>query len=162
VLAEVNREAARSQATSRRSPWRLFPWSINPRPAMALGVLLVAAVITVGGLELGSSGPSTRVFHAQVTGSSGSAEVRVTGGHAELVLRHFQPPPTGEIYEVWLARARGRPQPTSALFSVTSSGAGDVDVPGSLRGIVRIMVTPEPAGGTTVPTHPAVLTAQLT
>jgi hypothetical protein len=48
------------------------------------------------------------------------------------------------------------------LFSVTSSGAGDVDVPGSLRGIVRIMVTPEPAGGTTVPTHPAVLTAQLT
>ena len=72
------------------------------------------------------------------------------------------PPPAGQIYEVWIKRPNQSPSPTSALFSVTTNGDGDVDVPGSLRGVDEVMVTPEPAGGTTVPTHPAVIQADLT
>jgi anti-sigma-K factor RskA len=86
----------------------------------------------------------------------------VTAGHAELVVHHFAAPPAGEIYEVWLGRPDQKPQPTNALFSVTASGDGDVDVPGNLHGVNQVMVTPEPAGGSPVPTHPAVITADLT
>jgi hypothetical protein len=51
--------------------------------------------------------------------------------------------------------------PTSALFSTTAAGSGTVDVPGNLHGVTLVMVTPEPAGGSKVPTHPPVLVAQL-
>jgi anti-sigma factor RsiW len=160
VLGEVARDA---RATApRRSVW---PWRVQfslPRPALALGAGLAVAVIVVAGLQLGSSGSSgVRVYQANVTGSTGTAEVRVTGGHAELVLHHFAAPPAGKIYEVWLERPHQNPQPTSALFSVTATGDGDVDVPGSLRGVSLVMVTPEPAGGSPVPTHAPVLSAKV-
>ncbi len=161
VLAEVDADIARRGGVRRRRAWRMMPSLTISRPAFALGGALAAVVIAVGGLELGSrsSGPPTRVFHAQVSGNPGSAEIRVTGDHAELVVHHFAPPPAGKIYEVWLARAHQKPQPTSALFSVTS---GAIDVPGNVRGVQRVMVTTEPGGGAKVPTLPAVLTAKLT
>ncbi len=163
VLAEVDADIARRGGARRRSAWRMMPSLTISRPAFALGAVLAAVVIAVGGLELGSSsgGPGTHVFHAQVPGSSGSAEVKVTGDHAELVVHHFALPPAGKIYEVWLGRAHQKPQPTSALFSPNSSGEGDVDVPGNVSGVQRVMVTAEPAGGTKVPTLPAVITAKL-
>jgi hypothetical protein len=78
-------------------------------------------------MELGSSGPGqTKVYNAHVVGSSGSATVRMIKGHAELVVHHFQPSPAGLIYEGWLARGNRKPQPTSAPFSVTASGDGDI------------------------------------
>jgi anti-sigma-K factor RskA len=133
------------------------------RPALALGgavALAVAAVVVV--LAVGSSSsPSQRVIAAQVTGS-GSASLRVSRGHAELVVHRFQAPPTGQIYEVWLQRGRtGAPSPTKALFSVNGQGDADVDVPGNLHGVTLVMVTREPAGGTLKPTHPPVIRAAL-
>jgi hypothetical protein len=117
--------------------------------------------LVIGGVQLGTSQTTrTRVYAARVTGP-GSAEVRFTGGRAELVVHHFAPPPAGKIYEVWLGRRGQLPAPTSALFSVTANGDGDVEVPGDLRGVDLVMVTPEPAGGTRVPTQPAVIRAQL-
>ncbi|MGH2868467.1 MAG: anti-sigma factor, partial [Solirubrobacteraceae bacterium] len=94
--------------------------------------------------------------------SPGTAQVRLTGGHAELVVSHFAAPPAGHIYEVWLQRSGGKPIPTGALFSVDRSGAGDADVPGRLQGVTQVMVTPEPAGGSRVPTHAPVIRAALT
>jgi hypothetical protein len=47
------------------------------------------------------------------------------------------------------------------LFSVTRSGDSDVEVPGSLRGVSAVLVTPEPAGGSKAPTHAPVITAPL-
>jgi anti-sigma factor RsiW len=135
---------------------------IGPRPGLALGTGLAVLLLVVGGVLVGSSSsPRTRVFAAQVTGS-GTATVKVTGGEAELIVRHFAPPPAGEIYEVWLGRPNRAPAPTSALFSVTAKGDGDVDIPGNLHGVSLVMVTPEPAGGSPVPTHPPVIRAQLT
>ncbi len=132
------------------------------RPAIAaLSVVLVALAIA-GGFELSSGGRSgARAIQARVTGSSGSAELSLSGGHAELIVRHMQPPPAGRIYEVWLKRGKRPPSPTSALFSVTDDGAGAVDVPGNLRGVSAVMVTQEPAGGSRVPTSPPVIVAKL-
>ncbi|HEX4011316.1 MAG TPA: anti-sigma factor [Solirubrobacteraceae bacterium] len=149
-------DAARGAASPRRG----FPWRL-PVPALAIGAVLALAVVVVIGISLGSSAGGTRVIRAQVTGQ-GSAQLKVAGGHGELVVRDFSPPPAGQIYEVWVQRGKNSPSPTSALFSVTAGGDADVDVPADLHGVDLVMVTPEPAGGTKVPTHPPVISAALT
>jgi anti-sigma-K factor RskA len=138
------------------------PFSLLPRPAIAGGVALIAAAAIVGGAELSSSGSSgTRLIHASVFGSGGSAQLRLTGGRAELIVHHLPSPRRGRVYEVWLKRPHGPPAPTAALFSVTSSGTGDVGVPGSLHGISEVLVTEEPAGGSETPTEQPVIIARL-
>jgi hypothetical protein len=124
-------------------------------------MVAAAALAILGGVELSSGGSSVRVIRASVIGVPGSAQLRIAGGHAELIVSHLPPPPTGRIYEVWLKRGARAPSPTRALFSVTSSGAADVGVPADLNGVSAIMVTPEPAGGSLVPTHVPVIVARL-
>jgi anti-sigma-K factor RskA len=133
-----------------------------PRPTLAFssGLGAVAAAIAVVIVVL-SGGSSTRIIPTHVTGP-GSASLRLSGNHARLVVRDFPAPPRGDIYEVWLQHGGSAPSPTKALFSVTGSGDGDVDVPGSLKGVSHVLVTPEPAGGSEIPTHPAVISATLT
>jgi anti-sigma-K factor RskA len=158
----AQRRAAPTPPGRRRAAPSLFGIPIR-RPALALGVLLVAALATVGGLELASSGSSgVRIIQASVTGSAGRAELRLSRGRAELIVSKLPPPPLGHVYEVWLAHGRRPPSPTDVLFSVTATGAGDVGVPGDLRGVSEILVTPEPAGGSGAPTHRPVIVAPLT
>lgn len=137
------------------------PWAVRSRPGLALALTAVVAVAVVLGLALGGGSPHTRVYTAQVMGSTGTAKLAVTDGRAELIVRHMPPPPQGKIYEVWVARGHVV-HPTAALFSVTSGGSADVVVPGGVRGVQVVMVTPEPAGGSRVPTHAPVIQAQLT
>ncbi len=157
VVSEVSR-AARAQRRRRR--WESL--GIARRAAIvALAAMLLAVAIGVGIRELGTaSSPPTRVYAARVTGSVGSAEVRVREGQADLVVRGIAAPPGGRIYQVWLVRGR-RPHPTRALFGVTAAGDADVDVPGNLRGVRKVLVTTEPAGGSAAPTHAPVITAVL-
>jgi anti-sigma-K factor RskA len=162
VLRAIDEEslpAGSSRRAGRARP-RLPRWAI-PRPALAFGAALAVAVIAFVGVRLGSSSSgAARVIQAQVTGQ-GTAQLRIAQGQGELIVRHFSPPPAGQIYEVWLQRPQGAPSPTRALFSVTATGDGDVEVPGSLRGVATVMVTPEPAGGSPVPTHAPVISAAL-
>ena len=109
-----------------------------------------------GGIERRPGDPRPR------NGADASAQLRVTEGRAELVVRHFPPPPAGHIYEVWLQRGTGAPSPTKTLFSVTSSGAGNIGLPESMSGVSAVLVTPEPAGGSPAPTHSPVIVAPLT
>jgi anti-sigma-K factor RskA len=133
-----------------------------PRAALAGALALVVAVAVVGVIVLASGGSSgVRVIPARVTASAASAELRLSSGRAELIVRHFPAPPAGHIYEVWLQRGHGSPSPTSTLFSVTSSGAGEVGLTGDLSGVSEVLVTPEPAGGSLAPTHAPVLVAAL-
>jgi anti-sigma factor RsiW len=166
VLAEVREDAASSARTESQRSWSVRgrpPAKHLRRPALALCALLLAAAAVAGALRSRSSpDPRPQVIQARVIDGSGSAQVRSGTGHAELVVHHLSPPPSGEIYEVWLNRPGHGAQATRALFNVTDAGDADVDVPGDLRRVTQIMVTPEPAGGTQVPTHPAVITAQLT
>jgi hypothetical protein len=69
-------------------------------------------------------------------------------------------PAVGRIYEVWLSHGKDA-QPTNALFSVTGTGTGSVDVPNSLHGVKEVMVTSEPAGGSLHPTTPPLLRVAL-
>ncbi|HEV2922986.1 MAG TPA: anti-sigma factor [Solirubrobacteraceae bacterium] len=163
VLRELRaeRRATPPDVGRRRPAPSLFGMEIR-RPALVLGVLLFAALATVGALELASSGSSgVRIIQASVTGSAGHAELRLSGGRAELIVSRLPPPPLGHVYEVWLTHGRRPPSPTNVLFSVTSTGSGDVGVPGDLRGVSEILVTPEPIGGSRAPTHTPVIVARL-
>jgi anti-sigma factor RsiW len=152
------RQPARAGAKPGRAgaSWRIPRQSGLLRPALAGALAAVAALAIVVGLQLSGGGSSPRVIQA----SLGSAEVRVSGGHGELIVRHLPPPPPGHIYEVWLKRGNQAPSP-STLFSVTSAGTSDVGLPGSVRGVDEVMVTPEPLGGSRVPTHAPVIDAHL-
>lgn len=125
------------------------------------GACAAIALAVLVGVDL-STGTHTRVIQAQVSGISGSASLHLSGGRGQLIVHHLSPPPPGHIYEMWLKRPRRAPAPTSVLFSVTSSGEGEIGLPPRLRGVTQILVTPEPDGGSRVPTHTPVIVASLT
>ena len=66
---------------------------------------------------------------------------------ARLVASDLPAPPSGRVYQVWLDKGGKAPEPTNALFSTRRDGSASVDVPGSLDGVKRVMVTDEPPGG---------------
>ena len=155
AIADEPHPGAALASRPRRS-WRP-EWLPRPVLGVAAGLAVIAIALVI---VLSGGGASTRVVNAQVTGQ-GSASLEISGNHGELVVRHFAAPPTGKIYEVWLVHGKQAPQPTSALFDVNADGNTAVDVPGSLNGVDQVLVTPEPKGGSKVPTHTPVIAAQV-
>jgi anti-sigma-K factor RskA len=153
------------RAVSRAGARRSFFAPLTVRPALAAAVATVAiAAVATAALELAPGGPSsTRVIHASVSARarSASAVLRLSSGHAELSVARMPSPRAGRIYEVWLKRPGAPPQPTTALFDVTSTGAGTVGIPGDLRGVSEVLVTSEPLGGSVAPSEAPVITAEL-
>lgn len=150
LLSAAGHAANRPAAPARRS-YRRNDLVLGVGAAAAAGVAALVAVL----IAVGSSG------HGKVTVYPGKAEAAARGaqvslrqrdGRAELVVAKMPPPALGKIYEVWLSRGKGDAQPTNALFSVTSTGSGAVDVPNDLHGIKEVMVTSEPSGGSAHPT----------
>lgn len=157
LLAAAGQQADAPPQTMRRRRLRSGRW-LTAAVALAAGVALVAAIALSGG-----SSPRVRVTSAQVaaTARGAHAVLRQIGDRAELVVSRMPSPPVGKIYEVWLSRGTGPPQPTDALFGVTSRGSGSVDVPGSLQGVREVLVTPEPLGGSIHPTSPPLIRVLL-
>lgn len=159
VLREVRSEPKKAHG----APQRHFPVLRIRQPVLAaLGAAVLAVGALVAGLELSGGAHPSRVIQAQVSGISGSAELRLSGGRGELVVRRLSPPPPGHVYEVWLKAPGASPVPASVLFSVNSAGSADVGLPAELHGISDVLVTPEPRGGSPAPTHPPVIIASLT
>ena len=161
LLEAAGPEADRPQPSRRR---RRFPGlsGLTLRPALALPLVLLLLVVGGGAALLGRTAlEQDRTVVAQVNpeikGSSASLEV--DGDRARIVGRKLPPPPAGRVYQVWLDRGGKAPEPTSALFSTRSDGSASVDVPGSIDGVRAVMVTDEPAGGSSKPTGRLLLTA---
>jgi anti-sigma-K factor RskA len=163
VMRDV-RADARMRRAGGATPRRGRVWfarglgSLIPRPVLALGVAAAVAIAVVVGVTSGSSGG--RVIAAQVVGQ-GTAQMRISGGRASLVVHHFAQPPAGKIYEVWLVHGKQPPKSAMQLFSVTSAGNAVVDVPGGVKGLSSVLVTPEPMGGSPHPTHAPVISVSL-
>ena len=163
VMRAVRESDAEAQAApARRSRW-LGSALFGARPAIAALAALAVVVVVIGAIIVSSSGTSgTRTIAASVTGSPGTAQLSVSGGHGQLVLRNFPQPAAGHIYEMWELRSGAKaPSPTGTLFSVNSSGAGNVGVPGDLHGVTKVLVTQEPSGGSVAPTTTPVIVASL-
>jgi anti-sigma-K factor RskA len=151
--------AVRSEPKTARRPGRSFrSWThsaarVLPRPAVAVALAIAVAFGLVVGAR--SGGSPTWMIEASV----GPAELRVAGGHGELIVDHLSPAPPDRVYELWLQRGSRMPAP-STLFAVTSRGTAVVGVPGDLAGVTRVLVTVEPTGGSRVPTTRAVIVAR--
>ncbi len=163
VLATVRSEAELFRAAgpeADRPPARGRLW--KPRPLALLtaaGAMAATAVVAAAiAISTGSS-MRERVTPAQIAASEPGARaaLRQLGGSSELVVSGMRQPPLGKIYEVWLRRGTGSPQPTNALFSVTNRGSGSVAVPNDLHGVKEVLVTSEPLGGSLHPTSPPVI-----
>ena len=160
VMREVRREPKTVRARQPRMGWRIAPVWLTPRTTLAgLGALVILAAVGVGLAAPGSD--SGRLITAQVSGIAGSAQLKLVDDHGELIVRHLTSPGRGKVYEVWLKAPHAEPAPASVLFGVSAGGNADVSLPKSLHGISAVLVTPEPLGGTQVPTHAAVITADL-
>jgi hypothetical protein len=135
-------------------------------PVLALaGAGLLAAGIAVGGLSTplfggGSGGGSARVLSADVTLPGARAVLHESGNVTWLTVAKMPEPASGHVYEVWLKRSGGAPQPTDSLFAPTAAGTATVDVPAA-RGTDEVLVTQEPAGGSRQPTGPVLIAAHL-
>lgn len=151
LLRASGPEADRPPARTRR---RFF----RPVPVAALAAATLAVGIAVGVL-VSPGGESTRTVQANVTMAGASATVHVSGDRARLEVRGMRNPPPGHVYEVWVQRGSNPPQPAGALFTVLH-GRGEVEV-GSVRGVDLVMVTSEPAGGSTAPTSDPVIKAAV-
>jgi hypothetical protein len=135
------------------------------RPLPAVGLACVALAIGIGGGALltgGDGGVAPRTVVAKVDAPGASARVRLTSGSAKLEVAGMPAPAEGRVYEVWLDHGGGRtPQPTDALFTVSSAGHATVDVPGDLDGVKAVLVTDEPQGGSRIPTRAPVISATI-
>ncbi|HEX3909993.1 MAG TPA: anti-sigma factor [Solirubrobacteraceae bacterium] len=156
VLSAAGHEADRPQRSARRRQMPRF--ALAGATAFAAAVAAVVVILLSGG----SSTTSERVITGQATGAARGAEVALhqRDGRAELLLSRMPQPGAGRIYEVWVVRS-GVPRPTDALFGVSSSGAGAVDIPGSLHGVKQVLVTSEPLGGSQAPTRAPVIAVAL-
>ena len=155
-------------ATPRRTPAPVpsrFAWLRRPLPLLATAAaMLVAVVIGVSQLGGGDGAPGSRTVPAQVDTAQaprGSAHLVVDGGRARLVVAGLPDPGRGRVYEVWLRTAGGTPRPTSALFSVDRTGAGETAVPGDISGVDQVLVTSEPSGGSTSPSRVPLVVATV-
>jgi hypothetical protein len=175
VRSEAAQQASRSSSSATRQTSR-FSWRARGtvrgrfalRPALALaGTAMLAAGVAIGALSTPfgggapAGGSAARVVGADVTLAGASAALHQSGGHTWLTVADMPEPSSGHVYEVWLKRpGHAEPQPTDSLFAPTSSGTATAAVPDS-GGVSEVLVTEEPAGGTRLPTAPAVIVAHL-
>ena len=166
VMTVVRSEAG--QAT--RSSFRVRGRAALRRPALVLacaGLLAAGAAIGAlstpfGGGSTREGGGSARTVSAHVTLAGASATLHQSDGHVWLTVSKLPEPAAGHVYEVWVKRpGLTSPQPTNSLFAPTTSGTATVDVPGG-SGASEVLVTQELAGGSPLPTGPAVIVAHLT
>jgi anti-sigma factor RsiW len=158
LLRQVRREQ-RPAPGSRPEPWRRALGS-RARLTSALATCAVAAAAVVTGLVLSTGGGAT-VIQAHVSGITGTAQLRVSGGQAELVVHNLTRPARGHVYEVWLQSGSAAPVPASVLFGVGSGGNATVGLPTKLHGVSAVLVTAEPLGGTKAPTQSPVIVAHI-
>jgi hypothetical protein len=161
VYTEAELLSAAGHGADRVAPARSVRRGLIPAlaaaAALGVGVLVGALAINTG------SSQRTEVIRAAVAipGHRVTAELRKVGTHLQLVVEGMPAPPPGRIYEVWLERGTAAPEPTDALFSVTTTGAGSVGVPGNLQGVSDVLVTAEPLGGSLKPTRTPVIVAKV-
>jgi hypothetical protein len=157
LLRAAGHEADRPVRSRSVWRWRVLP-TLAATGALAAGVMIGALVLNTG------SAQQTRVIQAQVlppAGHDATAALRKVGSHVQLQVTGMPAPALGRIYEVWLKDGSGPPAPTDALFSVTGQGDGTVGVPGDMRGVSKVLVTEEPAGGSLKPTRSPVIVASV-
>lgn len=156
---------APTPAPRRRRP-RWIPQSVLAlRPvtaAVAAAAVLAAAIVT--GVAL-TGGDDIRTVQGQVLMASAPnarASVQLSDDATKLSVSDMPAAPAGKVYQVWLKRPAHDPTPTTALFRPDAQGDADVEIQrGRLKGVVQVLVTAEPDGGSMAPTSDPVIAAKV-
>lgn len=165
--AELFRAARPAPAEPERSTKRRgFARRVPLGAAAAVAVALALAGGVTGALIAGDDGaaPASRTVAAQVdqrVAPGAHAALVTTGGQARLLVDGLPSPGPSRVYQVWLQSGDGPPRPAGALFGVSRDGRGAAVVPGDLRGVDRVLVSSEPAGGSLQPTRAPLLAARV-
>jgi anti-sigma-K factor RskA len=155
VRSEAELLAAAGPAADRPKPlrwWRLGRIELRPAIAMAGAVAVIVAGVLGFALGGGPSAGPTRSVSAQVRPSAGPAAVaklEVRGRRETLRLRRFATPGEGRVYQLWTQTGGRPPEATSVLFTVGKDGGAAVELPAAARRAHRVLVSSEPAGGST-------------
>jgi anti-sigma-K factor RskA len=164
----IAEEAPRRESATRRRRVRLPAWlgSLSLRPAAALAVVVLLLAAGVAGYAIrgggGASGPSTERIAIRGTPAAPKASGTLVrdGDRAVLQVSNL-PQKRGRVYEVWIVK-RGQPLPIPAtLFQVGANGGGSAGVPYGLDTAKQVLISSEPAGGSTQPTTEPVLSATI-
>jgi hypothetical protein len=129
-----------------------------PRPAMALGALLLALGAGALGYAAGTGGDGgdTTTIRAEVAPPGARVTLERDGDRGILRVAGL-PQHRNRIYEVWLAR--GKQVRPAGLFQVDRDGRGAAAIPHGLSDADQVMVSLEPPGGSAQPTsEPLVIT----
>jgi anti-sigma-K factor RskA len=167
VMSDVREDARRRQAgtsaatsTQVRAGSRAARSRLRWRPNLAVAVL-AAVVVALAVIAIVPGGePGTRTIRAQVRVSGARASLSVSGESGQLRIAGMPQAGPGRVYEVW-RQGSGAPQPTDALFTVSSAGDATVGVPGGVARVRQVLVTSEPLGGSRVPTRTPLIIAHL-
>jgi anti-sigma-K factor RskA len=160
----VSAEAPRRAKASRTRGLRAWLGSLSLRPATALAGVVVLLAAGVIGYAIGGGGSSTNTKTIAVIGTptapTASGTLVRNGDRAVLQVSNL-PQRRGRVYEVWLVR-KGQPKPIpSTLFQVGRNGGGSAGLPYGLDTAEQVLVSSEPAGGSTQPTTTPVLSATI-
>ena len=146
-------KAPRGRDARRAGPGWLGRLLAVPRPALALGALLLAVAGGAIGYALGSGddGPGSTTLQATVAPqASGARATLVREGDRGVLHVSGLPQRRARIYEVWIAR--GKEVRPAGLFQVDRTGRGAAAIPTGLAEADQVMVSLEPAGGSAQPT----------
>ena len=157
IMAEVKRDAAARRRAAK--PARARPAWLRPMPALAAACVLLLVGVGVG---IGLSGGDARTVDGQVAIAGATAELEIDDGDGELRVSGMPSPPRDRVWQVWLVRDGGPPEPTDALFTTDRAGRASVGVPGDLDDVDRILVSEEPRGGSVQPTTAPQIDINLT
>ncbi|MET0559659.1 MAG: anti-sigma factor [Solirubrobacterales bacterium] len=167
--AERSRTAGRDDRTGNRPDgWRHWLAGRGEgrrglRPAVGLAALLLVVAAVTGyvvgndGASSPNDGPSNTVVSGQAPGVVATMVREGRGG--SLHLRNVKPIPDGKVLEAWVQR-NGKVRPVPALFVPDREGRATTTV-ASMDGVETVMVTIEPAGGTTAPTSAPLVTMPI-
>jgi anti-sigma-K factor RskA len=162
VMRQVHAEAALFDAA--RAPERPPRRRFGPRPAWALAVAAVAAVVVMVALG-GVAGPDREtVYAARVDGvvaPGGRASIAVRDGDARLRVSGLPAAGAGRLYEVWMRDDTGRVRPAQVRFAVDAHGDAEARMPGVPPAGQQVMVTSEVGGKATKPTRAPILRVEL-
>ncbi len=160
IMRDVRREAAllghAPLAAARAPRWR----GLVTRPIAVAGMACALLAVGAGAALRDDDAPRTRTLAAQATPPDARASLRVTGDRVALHVERMPSAPRGRVYQVWLVKRGGKPEPTHTLFNVRDDGRAAVAIDEPVGGVEQILVSAEPSGGSTAPTSAPVITAR--
>jgi anti-sigma-K factor RskA len=136
----------------------------KPLAGFAAVVLIVAAfagyeVGNSGGGGAGTTGPQISQVGPQKESSGITATVVRNGDRGSIKLTGVETLPKGRVLEAWVQRGE-EIKPVQALFVPDGRGNATTQI-ANLKGVEKVLVTREPAGGTKAPTSTPIAAVAL-